>query len=289
MRRGFAVPVVAGAACGRGREGRYRAGRALVAVGAVLAALLTLAACGSAAAESPPSGPELRVFAAASLIGTFTAIGDAYRRDHPDAKITFSFAGSQELVAQLQQGAPADVIATADEATMERVVDLVREPVVFASNSLQIAVAPGNPRGIVSLADLADDDLVVVLAAPEVPAGRYAAEALAAADVSVAPASLEDSVKAVVTKVSLGEADAGIVYVTDVIAAGARVDGIVIPARDNVEATYPIAVVEGGERTAAARGFVDLVLSPEGRRILRDAGFVPVAGGRAEATGNGRR
>jgi molybdate transport system substrate-binding protein len=280
VQRGFAVPAAVGATSGCGRAARQRrTWRALAALVVAMAALPGLGGCGSTAGESPRPGQELRVFAAASLTSTFTAIGDAYRRDHPAVRVTFNFAGSQGLVAQLQQGAAADVLATADEATMGSVADLVGEPRVFVTNSLQIAVAPGNPRGIEGLADLADDDLKVVLAAPEVPAGKYSAEALSAAGVSVDPVSLEDNVKAVVTKVSLGEADAGVVYVTDVIATDGKVEGIDIPAASRGAATYPIAVVIGGEDAAAAQAFMDLVLSPEGQRILRDAGFVPAADG----------
>jgi molybdate transport system substrate-binding protein len=197
---------------------------------------------------------------------------------HSDVRVVCSFAGSQELATQLEQGAPADVIATADERTMASVVALVREPRVFARNELRIAVAPGNPKGVAGLADLGRDDLVVVVAAPEAPAGQYAAAALAAADVSVDPVSLEDNVKGVVTKVWLGEADAGIVYVSDVAAADSAVDGVAIATAQNVCATYPIACVAASEHPRAAQAFVDFVLSADAQRIMRQAGFLPVAG-----------
>ncbi len=277
MQRGFALPVTAAANSGRERPLRQQAWRVIVQLAAAMVMLLGFAGCGGSVSEAAGTSTELRVFAAASLTGPFTAIGDAYMEDHPGVRVTFNFAGSQELATQLEQNAPADVLATADERTMQSVGTLVDEHFVFAGNSLQIAVAQGNPLGIDSLADLMDRDLKVVLAAPEVPAGKYASEVLAAAGVSVKPVSLEDNVKGVVTKVSLGEADAGIAYATDVMAAGAKVGGVAIPAAVNIRARYPIAVVSASENATAAQAFVDLVLSPEGLRILRDAGFISPA------------
>ena len=158
---------------------------------------------------------------------------------------------------------------------MAAVGELVEAPRVFAANRLQIVVAPGNPLRIRSLPDLARPDLKVVLAAPQVPAGRYAAQALQAARVTVEPVSLEESVKGVMTKVSLGEADAGIVYVTDVIAADGAVGGVSISPAHNVTALYPMARVTSTGQADAAQAFIDLVLSADGQRVLRRAGFLP--------------
>jgi molybdate transport system substrate-binding protein len=246
----------------------------LAAVGA--AAALLLAACGGdgtggAGAGSPA---EIRVFAAASLTAAFTELG----RRHTAAegtKVTFNFAGSQALATQIRQGAPADVFASADIPSMDKVEDLVGTPQSFASNRLQIVVEKGNPRGIGTLDDLAARDLKVVLAAEEVPAGRYARRVLDRAGVGVTPVSQEDNVKAVVSKVSLGEADAGIVYVTDVAADGDRVQGVDIPRDQNLTATYPIATLKASRTRDRAQAFVDLVLSDQGQRVLHRYGFLP--------------
>jgi molybdate transport system substrate-binding protein len=252
--------------------------RPLVALPLLLAALLLLplvAGCGEASSGSEGESTQITVFAAASLTDAFTRLGETYTVVHPGTTVRFSFAGSQDLVAQLQQGAPADVLATADTKTMAMVGDAVDTSATFAGNKLVIVVAPGDPEGIESLNDLARKDLKVVLAAPEVPAGKYAQEVLDRAGVTVHPVSLEVSVKGVVTKVSLGEADAGIVYVTDVSAAGGAVDGVAIPDADNVVATYPIAVVTASAQAEAAQAFVDLVLSEDGQAVLKDYGFLP--------------
>jgi molybdate transport system substrate-binding protein len=242
--------------------------------------LLTLAAaaCGaetSSAADAETESREITVFAAASLTDAFTRLGEDFAAAHPGITVTFNFAGSSDLVTQVQQGAPADVLATADAEDMEKAGDLAGAPQAFAGNRLVIAVAPGNPEHITGLADLARDDLKVVLAAPEVPAGGYAGEALAKAGVTVEPVSLEVSVKGVVTKVSLGEADAGIVYVTDVTAAEGTIDGVAIPEDQNVIASYPVAALAASEHPADARAFIDLVLSAAGQKVLADHGFLP--------------
>ncbi len=242
-------------------------------------ALATPFAAGCDDEAAGDASAEITVFAAASLTDAFTELGEKFTAAHPDVTVAFSFAGSQDLVAQLEQGAPADVLATADTQTMELVGGLTSAPETFAGNKLAIAVAPGNPEGIESLDDLARDELKVVLAAPEVPAGKYAEQILERADVTVTPVSLEVNVKGVVTKVALGEADAGIVYVTDVAAAAGEIDGIGIPDADNVLATYPIAVVTASDEAAAAQSFVDLVLSSEGQQVLRRYGFLTREGG----------
>jgi molybdate transport system substrate-binding protein len=244
---------------------------------AVLAATtLGLAACGGGGSGGSGGQPpaEIKVFAAASLTAAFTELGRRYTAAQ-GTKVTFNFAGSQALATQIGQGAPADVFASADLDNMAKVKDLVGTPQSFASNRLAIVVEQGNPRGIRTLDDLAGGDVKVVLAAREVPAGRYAKQVLDRAGVKVTPVSQEDNVKAVVAKVSLGEADAGIVYVTDVAAGGARVEGVDIPREQNVVATYPIATVKAGKAQDAAQAFMDLVLSGQGHQVLHRYGFLP--------------
>jgi molybdate transport system substrate-binding protein len=247
----------------------------LTAVLAVVA--LVLAGCGG---DDEPSGGstatpgELKVFAAASLTAAFTEIGEQFTNAN-GTKVVFNFAGSQALATQIQQAAPADVFASADIANMDKVTDLVGTPQNFASNQLQIVVEKGNPERVQSLQDLANPDLKVVLAAPDVPAGKYAAESLAKAGVTVEPVSEDDNVKAVVTKVSLGEADAGIVYVTDVTAGGDEVEGVGIPEELNVLATYPIATVKASKAQDQARAFMDQVLGADGQQVLKQHGFLP--------------
>ena len=257
-------------------HGAPRRSAALPLLAVLLTALVALAAgCGGSPTASGGGQRELTVFAASSLTEAFTQLGDQFTAAHPDVKVTFDFAGSSDLVTQLQQGAPADVLATADSSNMDKVADKTGAPQVFAGNKLMIAVEPGNPKHIAGLADLAGTDLKVVLAAPEVPAGKYAQEALAKAGVTLHPVSLEESVKGVVTKVSLLEADAGIVYVTDVDAAQGKIDGVEIPESQNVLATYPIATVKDGAHHDDAQAFVDLVLSAAGQKVLAGHGFLP--------------
>jgi molybdate transport system substrate-binding protein len=243
-------------------------------------AAVALAACGggdddSGGSSGAASSGEIKVFAAASLTAAFTRIGEQFTAANGGTKVTFNFAGSQALATQVQQSAPADVFASADIPNMDKVKDLVGTPQNFASNQLQIVVEQGNPKDVQGLDDLANADLKVVLAAPEVPAGKYAAEALGKADVTVKPVSEEDNVKAVVTKVSLGEADAGIVYVTDVTAGGDKVEGVDIPEDLNVLATYPIATVKASQAQDQAQAFMDLVLSADGQQVLKEHGFLP--------------
>jgi molybdate transport system substrate-binding protein len=244
---------------------------------AMAVAALALAACGDGTTSGGSSGSanEIKVFAAASLTAAFTELGQQYTSANGGTKVSFNFAGSQALATQIQQAAPADVFASADTTNMDKVKDLVGTPQNFASNLLQIVVEKGNPKGVKTLDDLANPDLKVVLAAPDVPAGKYAAEALNTAKVTVKPVSEEDNVKAVVTKVSLGEADAGIVYVTDVTAGGDKVQGVDIPKDQNVTATYPIASVKAGKAQDKAQAFMDLVLSDQGQQVLKQYGFLP--------------
>ena len=188
---------------------------------------------------------------------------------------TFNYAGSQTLASQIAQGAQADVFASADTAHMKTLQDaglLADPPRVFAHNRLEIAVERGNPKRIHSLADLARSGLVVVLADPSVPAGKYAQQALAKAGVTVHPASLEPQVTGVISKVALGEADAGIVYVSDIVTSG-NVDGIAIPDAQNVIADYPIARLDAAQNKSGADAFITYVLSSQGQAILVGAGF----------------
>jgi molybdate transport system substrate-binding protein len=247
------------------------------------AVLLTVAfvaaACGgnddTSGGGSGGSTVELKVFAAASLTDGFNKIAEDFSAANNDVKITYNFAGSQALATQIEQGAPADVFASADTKNMDKVAALVGGPQIFASNVLQIVVPAGNPKGVNGLADLANPDLTVVLAAEEVPAGKYAKQALDAQKVTVKPVSLEDNVKAVLNKVSLGEADAGIVYATDVTAGGDKVAGVDIPAEQNVQATYPIATVKASKNQQQAQAFVDVVRASQGQDVLTSFGFLP--------------
>jgi molybdate transport system substrate-binding protein len=219
---------------------------------------------------------DVTVFAAASLTAAFTEIGDAFMAENPGADVVLNFAGSSDLAAQIGEGAPADVFASADLGNMTKVTDAARngsEPVVFATNLAEIIVASGNPEGISGVADLANPDLIVIQCAPEVPCGEYAAQIYENAGVTVTPKSLEENVKAVVTKVTLGEADAGVVYATDVEAAGADVEGVEIPADINVVAEYPIATLADAPNAAGAQAFIDFVSSDRGQGILASYGF----------------
>lgn len=244
-----------------------------------MAAALLAACSNPAEAPATSSAPALTggltVFAAASLTDAFTDAKAVIEGEHRGLSITYNFAGSQVLVQQITEGAPADLVATADAASMDKLVaaDLVEQPVVFARNALAIAVAPGNPKGIDGLADLADPDLVVVLADPSVPVGAYAAASLQHAGVEVQPRSLELDVKAALAKVTAGEADAAIVYATDVRAAGSRASSVAIPDADNQVVAYPIAVVRDSEHRRAARDLRRELTDGPGQRALRAHGF----------------
>ena len=220
---------------------------------------------------------DLNVFAAASLTESFNSLGADFRRAHPAVNLSFVFAGTPTLVTQISQGAPADVLASADAANMQSAVDLglVGAPLVFARNRLEIAVGAGNPKRVTGLADLARPDVLFITEAATVPAGRYAAQALAAAGVRASPRSFENDVKSVVAKISLGEADAGIVYVTDVRAAGPKVAGVAIPDAQNVIASYPVAVVRRSHHGAAGTAFIDALVSAAGQAVMARYGFSP--------------
>lgn len=227
--------------------------------------------------RDPLAGTTLIVFAAASLSEAFGDARALLEREHPGLSVTVSFAGSQLLVAQVRQGAPADLLATADDVSMRALVGdgLVEQPVVFARNRLEIVVAPGNPKHISGLTDLSRPGLRVVLADASVPAGRYGRHILEAHGVRVAPVSEPLDVKGVVLAVAEGNADAGIVYATDVAAAGSAVGGVPIPPEDNVLATYEIAVVRRSAHPAAARAFLEAVVAGRVQEALRARGFLP--------------
>jgi molybdate transport system substrate-binding protein len=253
------------------------------AVAALTAALLVpLAACGNEDAKKDTGGSaasgsateaDLTVLAAASLTDVFKAAGAAYEKSHPGTEITFSFAGSQELVAQVSQGSPADVLVTADTKSMDKVRADTGTPEIIAKNRLVIATGEGNPHDVDELGDLADPQLKVVLAAPEVPAGKYSRQILDAQKIRVKPVSQEPSVRAVLSKVELGEADAGLVYVTDAESAEDKVDAVAIPDAQNAIAEYPAATLKGSKNAEAAAAFVAWLSSPEAQKILQDAGF----------------
>lgn len=231
---------------------------------ALLVVALLLAGCGEREREP------LVVLAAASLAEALESLEVDYEQDHPDLDLQLSFAGSQVLAAQVRDGAPADVLVTADTDTLAALGPLVGPPTTVARNALAIITAPGNPRAITTLADLAEAGTTVVLAGPSVPVGRAARAALAEAGVVLEPVSDEPDVRAVVSRVRLGEADAGIAYATDLRDPG--VEGTVLASTST---TYPAAVVAASERTEQAAAFVAFLASPTGREALGDAGLLP--------------
>ncbi len=250
--------------------------RRAVPVFATVGLLLSGCAAPVATTAADSLSGTVTVSAAASLTETFGAIADAFRKEHPNVTVALNFGGSSALAAQIVQGAPVDVFAAASGATMATVVGArltVGEPTTFATNTLEIAVAPGNPGGVTSLADFANAGLSIALCAAEVPCGAAAATVFNAAGVVAAPDTLEQDVKAVLTKIELGEADAGLVYTTDVRSAAGRVDGIDFPEAGAAVTSYPIAQPAASSKNPAAAAFVAYVLSPAGRKILDHAGF----------------
>jgi molybdate transport system substrate-binding protein len=237
--------------------------------------LALLTGCGSEG-ESSPSDSTIVVFAAASLTGTFTEIGEQFETENPGATVEFSFAGSSDLVTQLTQGAQADVFASADSKNMGRAAQsnlLQGDPVNFASNTLTIAVAPGNPKRIATFRDLTRSDIAVVVCAPQVPCGSATQKVEQAAGVELSPVSEESSVTDVLNKVTSGQADAGVVYVTDAIGAGEKVTGVALPEAAGAVNTYPIALLEQSKNKELARKFIDAVTGASGQKVLTAAGF----------------
>ncbi|HEU4676920.1 MAG TPA: molybdate ABC transporter substrate-binding protein [Motilibacteraceae bacterium] len=232
------------------------------------------AATSSAGATPAPAG-SITVLAAASLTGSFTELAHRFEAAHPGSKVVLSFGASSTLAQQALAGAPADVFASASQKNMDQVVQggAAGAPRVFARNVMELAVPPADPAGISGLADLARPGVKLVLCQPQVPCGALAATVLQKAGVTAHPVSLETDVKATLTKVELGEADAGIVYVTDVKAAGSKVKGISIPAAVNASTDYPVAVLKDAPNSALAEQFVSYLLSEEGSSVLAQAGF----------------
>jgi molybdate transport system substrate-binding protein len=239
-------------------------------------AATTSSPAGTTTAATPITGT-LSVFAAASLTGAFNIAKTTLTPANPGLSLTYNFAGSNTLVSQITQGAPADVFASADIKNMQKLVDagLVDSPVTFARNKLEIAVAAGNPKGITGLADLAKPGVTVVLEAFGVPAGDYTRQALTAQNVTVTPKSLETDVKSALAKVTSGEADATVVYVTDVTAAGSALAAVTVADNLQPAITYPIAVVKASKNAAAAQAFVTSAVSGTVQKALEAAGFLP--------------
>lgn len=246
----------------------------------VAALVLSLAGCAPTPTPTPAEGPTtstlsgtVNVFAAASLTGSFQKIAAAFTEQNPDVEIVFNFGGSSGLATQIVEAAPADVFAAASPATMKTVTDAALTdgaPVDFATNALQIAVASGNPGGILGLEDFADADKLIAVCAVEVPCGAAAAKLFSETGITPSIDTYEQDVKAVLTKVQLGEVDAGLVYVTDVLEAGDAVEGIEV---DSSPVAYPIAALSASLNKDAAAAFVAFVLSEEGQSILAAAGF----------------
>ena len=226
--------------------------------------------------SSKPSGT-VTVFAAASLKESFTTLGKEFEKQHPGTKVTFSFGGSDSLAASITGGAPADVFASASPKTMKIVTDAkdaAGTPATFVRNQLEIATLPGNPDKIASLKDLTRSGLKVVLCDKEVPCGAAAQKALDASGLKLTPVSYEQDVKSALTKVELNEADASVVYRTDVNAAGDKVEGVEFPESADAVNDYPIVLLKDAPNADAAKAFIELVRSAEGRQVLTGAGFL---------------
>jgi molybdate transport system substrate-binding protein len=251
-------------------------------------AVLALGACGGSSSgdtaatssTSASSGGDLSgtltVFAAASLTDVFGQIGDQLMAENPDLEVQFNFAGSSALATQITQGAPADVFASANQSQMTVVTDAdlaAGDPTVFTENVLEIAVPAGNPGGITGLADFAREELTLAVCAPDVPCGAASEQVFEAAGITAVPDTLEEDVRAALTKVELGEVDAALVYDSDVQSAGDAVEGIEFPEAEEAVNEYPICVLADAPNADAAQAFVDLVLSDEGQQALKDAGF----------------
>lgn len=267
--------------------GRTRRSSSLVIAGA-LGVTLALAGCAAgggggtdaAASSSPSPGPEaeptsVTVFAAASLTEAFDALAEQFEAEHPSVEVVLSYGGSAALAQQIVEGAPVDVFASAAEPPMRTVVEagLATDPVVFATNTLELVVPAGNPAGVTGVDDLANPDLRIALCDASVPCGAASVKLLEQGGVVAAPDTLESDVKAVLTKVSLGEVDAALVYRTDVIASGDRVEGIEVPGAASVVNRYPIAALTEAQDPDAAAEFVDFVTGEAGHDALAEAGF----------------
>ncbi|MFJ1969425.1 molybdate ABC transporter substrate-binding protein [Streptomyces sp. NPDC087903] len=267
-----------------------RTRRTLQVTGAGAAALLALSACSSSdsdssaksgssatASASDKLSGDVTVFAAASLKESFTTLGKDFEKAHPGTKVTFSFGGSDTLAASITGGAPADVFAAASPKTMAIVTDkgdADGTPATFVRNQLEIATLPGNPDKVASLKDLTTSGLKVVLCDKTVPCGAAAQKALDAGKLKLTPVSYEEDVKSALNKVVLKEADAAVVYKTDVKAAGDKVEGVDFPESADAVNDYPITLLRDAPNAAAAKAFIALVQSAEGRQVLSQAGFL---------------
>lgn len=244
-----------------------------------MAAAATVLLAGCAAPDAGSAGPgerTLTVSAAASLTGTFTALESVFEEANPGVEVVMNFAGSSDLSSQIVNGAPADVFASANNAQMAVVADaglVAGEPEIFVTNRLQIAVPAGNPAGVAGFADLADPELSLVVCAPQVPCGAATETVEESTGVELAPVSEEPDVRSVLSKVTSGEADAGLVYVTDVISAGGRVEGVDFPEAGTALNEYPIAALSEAPQPEPAAAFVELVRSAEGAAVFEAAGF----------------
>jgi len=245
-------------------------------------AAVAVAGCSSSSGSAPAgsSSPSastgtITVFAAASLMGTFTQLGQQFEAAHPGDTVKFSFGPSSGLATQITSGAPADVFASASPSNMDTVVSAgdASSPQTFAENTMQVAVPPTNPAKVASVNDLAKSSVKVALCQPQVPCGKVAAEVFKNAGITVKPVTLQPDVKSVLTQVELGNVDAGMVYVTDVMAAGSKVTGVTIPASVNASTLYPIATISSSKHESEAQAFVAYVLSPAGQKVLTAAGF----------------
>jgi molybdate transport system substrate-binding protein len=261
-----------------------RAGVAAIACAALAVALAactsspaTTAAASGATAAAKPSGT-LVVFAATSLTDIFNKIATEFDKANPGVTIKFNYNGSSTLATQITQGAPADVFASASPTNMTTVTDkslTSTTPKIFTRNQGEIMVEAGNPKHIKSISDLANSSIKVVTCAAQVPCGALATAIFKNAGVTVKPVSQEQNVGGVITKVTLGEADAGIVYVTDVKANGTKTTGVPIPADQNSITDYPIAEIKHAPNATAAAAFINYVLGPDGQQILASYGFLP--------------
>jgi molybdate transport system substrate-binding protein len=240
-----------------------------------------VAGCSSSSSSSPsstsssPATGTITVFAAASLTGAFTQIGKQFQAAHKGDTVKFSFGPSSGLATEITSGAPADVFASASPKTMQEVVSAgdASGPQDFAKNFAEAAVPPNNPAKVTSVKDLAKKSVKVALCQPQVPCGAVAAEVFKNVGITVKPVTLQPDVKSVLTQVELGNVDAGMVYVTDVMAAGAKVKGVPIPASENASTLYPIATISSSTHKSIAQAFMSYVLSPAGQQVLTAAGF----------------
>jgi len=253
---------------------------AIIAIGLLAAAAAGCSSSGSSSSSSSSSGSSsskgtITVFAAASLTESFTTIGKQFEAAHPGDTVKFSFGPSSGLSTQITSGAPADVFASAAPANMDTVVKAgdASSPQNFAKNTAEVAVPPSNPGHVSSVNDLAKSSLKVALCQPQVPCGVVAADVFKNAGITVKPVTLQPDVKSVLTQVETGNVDAGVVYVTDVMAAGSKVKGVTIPASDNATTEYPIATISDSKEKSIAQAFVAYVLSPAGQKVLATAGF----------------